>query len=77
MDGGVYSIDNADLAAGYDRVLILTLKAPVPPICVVSLRTVLATLRGGGARTEVILPDDADRVDTRLGPRERTRSFGS
>lgn len=37
MDGGCYSIDNADLAVGFDRVLILTLKAGVPPSCVVSL----------------------------------------
>jgi NTE family protein len=37
MDGGVYSIDNADLAAGCDHVLILTLPAAVPPLCVVSL----------------------------------------
>lgn len=58
MDGGVYSIDNADLAAGYDQVLILTLRARVPPICVVSLETAIETLRDGGARVEVVFPDD-------------------
>jgi NTE family protein len=59
MDGGVYSIDNADLAAGYDRVLILTLRARVPPICVVSFEAALETLRSDGTRVEVIFPDEA------------------
>ncbi len=62
MDGGVYSIDNADLAAGYDRVLVLTLRARVPPICVVTLEVALATLRDGGAQVEVILPDEASEA---------------
>ena len=37
MDGGVYSTDNADLAMGFERVLILTLKRGNPPTCIVSL----------------------------------------
>jgi hypothetical protein len=37
MDGGVYSTDNADLAMGFERVLILTLKPGNPPTCIVSL----------------------------------------
>jgi NTE family protein len=59
MDGGVYSIDNADLATGYDRVLILTLRARVPPTSVVSLEAALEALRGKSAQVEVIFPDEA------------------
>jgi NTE family protein len=59
MDGGCYSIDNADLAGGFDRVLILTLKAGVPPSCVVSLEAALETLQRNGAKVVVVRPDEA------------------
>jgi NTE family protein len=59
MDGGVYSIDNADLAMGCNEVLILTLPARVPPLCVASLDTAVDTLRRGGARVDVVHPDEA------------------
>jgi len=59
MDGGCYSIDNADLAGGFDRVLILTLKAGVPPSCVVSLEAALETLQRNGAKVVVVHPDEA------------------
>ena len=59
MDGGVYSIDNADLAAGCDDVLIVTLPARVPPLCVSSLDSAVAALKRSGARVEVVHPDDA------------------
>jgi NTE family protein len=59
MDGGCYSIDNADLAVGFDRVLIFTLKAGVPPSCVVSLEAAVDTLRSGGAQVVVVRPDEA------------------
>lgn len=58
MDGGVYSIDNADLATGCDRILILTLPARVPPLCVTSLNTAVDTLRRTGARVDVVHPDE-------------------
>jgi NTE family protein len=61
MDGGVYSIDNADLAAGCERVLILTLPARVPPLCVASLDAAVDTLRRGGARVNVVHPDEASQ----------------
>ncbi len=62
MDGGVYSIDNADLAAGCAHVVIVTLPARVPPICIASLDSAVATLQRGGARVEVIHPDEASQA---------------
>jgi NTE family protein len=62
MDGGVYSIDNADLAAGCDCVLVLTLPARVPPICVVSLEAAIERVRRSGAHVEVVLPDEASQA---------------
>jgi NTE family protein len=62
MDGGVYSIDNADLALGCDDVLILTLPARVPPLCVASLDAAVDTLRRDGTRVDVIHPDEASQV---------------
>lgn len=61
MDGGVYSIDNADLAGGCDRVLILTLPARVPPLCVASLDTAVDTLKRSGARVDVVHPNQASQ----------------
>ena len=62
MDGGVYSIDNADLAVGCDRVLILTLPARVPPLCVASLDAAVDTLRRSGAVVDVVHPDEASQA---------------
>jgi NTE family protein len=59
MDGGCYSIDNADLAAGHDRVLILTLKAGNPPSCIVLLPEAVKILEDGGAQVVVVHPDEA------------------
>jgi hypothetical protein len=60
MDGGAYSTDNADLAPGYDGVLILALRAGRPPLAVVSLEAAVARLRRcGGTTVEVMHPDDA------------------
>lgn len=59
MDGGLYSIDNADLALGCEHVLILTLPARVPPLCIVSLDSAVDTLRRSGARVDVVHPDEA------------------
>jgi NTE family protein len=58
MDGGVRSPDNADLAAGYPRITVISplgldsaLPSPFP------LRAVVAELRDGGAAVTVIVPD--------------------
>lgn len=58
IDGGYYSGDNADLAAGHGRVLVLTLKAPPWAMRLVSLEAGLAELRASGAEVELIQPDD-------------------
>ncbi|MDQ2665816.1 MAG: patatin-like phospholipase family protein [Gemmatimonadota bacterium] len=60
FDGGYYSSDNADLAIGFDRVLILSLIRPpgVPFVPVVAREESVARLRDSGSSVEVILPDD-------------------
>jgi NTE family protein len=60
VDGGFYSSDNADLAAGFDRVMILALRLPpgIPSMSIVSLDATVKTLRDGGALVEVVHPDE-------------------
>jgi NTE family protein len=59
IDGGFYSTDNADLAVGFDRVMILALKSGVPPVSVISLEAAVEALRTSGAQGEVVHPDEA------------------
>lgn len=59
IDGGYHSGDNADLALGYDLVLILSLIAPPQAMRLVSLDAAVETLRASGAQVEVIHPDAA------------------
>jgi NTE family protein len=59
VDGGFFSIDNADLARGASRVLVLTLPARVPSICVVSLTDAVRALEQSGAVVKVVHPDSA------------------
>ena len=61
FDGGYYSSDNADLAAGFDRVMILSLIRPpgVPFVPLVSVEESINALREGGSLVELILPDEA------------------
>jgi NTE family protein len=56
MDGGSYSLENADLAAGYDRVLVVSLPAAVPPISLVAAEGLRQELRG--AQVVVVQPDE-------------------
>lgn len=58
FDGGYHSGDNADLAVGYERVLILSLVAPPQAMRLVTLDAAVGTLRAAGAHVEVIHPDD-------------------
>jgi NTE family protein len=58
MDGGFYSITNADLAADYERILILTLRSGIPPLSVVSLETELQILKAHKRAVEVVYPDE-------------------
>ncbi len=61
FDGGFYSTDNADLATGFDRVMILALQpGPLgaPSMSLVKLEAAIKTLRSGGAQVECIHPDE-------------------
>ena len=60
LDGGYYSSDSADLATGYDRVMILSLIRPpgVAFVPLVSLEESVTNLRDSGSLVEVILPDE-------------------
>ena len=60
VDGGFYSSNNADLATGFDRVMVLALKTPpnVPYKKLVSLDEGVKTLEDNGALVEVIHPDE-------------------
>jgi NTE family protein len=58
MDGGVRSSDNADLAAGYPQITVISplgLDSAMPSSF--PLRAVVADLRDGGAAVTVIVPD--------------------
>jgi NTE family protein len=63
VDGGVRSAENADLAAGCDRVLVLQVVANPGST---DLDDQLATLREQGSRVSVIRPDTA--ATAALGP---------
>jgi NTE family protein len=60
IDGGYRSVENADLAAGYGRVLVL---APLgggswhPPEWGTHLAAQVDRLRAGGSRAETVVPD--------------------
>ncbi len=60
IDGGFYSSDNADLAAGFDRVMVVALQAgpAFPSMSLVSLDTAVSALRRGGAQVDIIHPDE-------------------
>ena len=60
IDGGYYCTDNADLAAGCDRVLVLALKRPpeIPSQSVATLDESVAILRESGSQVRVIQPDE-------------------
>jgi NTE family protein len=61
LDGGFASTANADLALGYDEVLVLGFRAAGPSgdRMEARLQPQLAGLRERGARVEAILPDAA------------------
>lgn len=73
ISGGVRSVDNADLAAGYRTVIVLSpfsgRSGPLPPGQFEGLRrppgadltSEVEGLRSAGSRVEVIIPDSASR----------------
>jgi len=60
MDGGVRSADNADLAAGAERIVVVSplgMNSEIPTL--LPLRAVVEGLRDGGASVTVVSPDGA------------------
>ncbi len=78
LNGGYRRSENADLAAGYGRVLVFSPfggRSRMPPAWGMDLATQVAELRAGGSRVETVFPDagagdvfDANALDpsTRL-----------
>ncbi|MFJ8886624.1 patatin-like phospholipase family protein [Streptomyces sp. NPDC102402] len=60
IDGGVHSPANAQLAAGYERVVVIAPTATGNKV-IVSARAQAAELEAAGARVEVITPDAGTR----------------
>jgi NTE family protein len=64
IDGGYRRNENADLAAGYARVLVLSPfggRSRHPPEWGMALATQVQELRAGGSRVETIFPDGNSR----------------
>lgn len=59
IDGGYHSSDNADLAMGYDRVLVLALRSPPQAMRLIPIEAGIEALRAGGAQVAVVHPDEA------------------
>ena len=59
IDGGFYSSDNADLAAGFDQVIVFALRPPRPSLCLASLDEAVERVSRTGSRVEVVYPDRA------------------
>lgn len=60
MDGGVRSADNADLAAGAERIIVISpmgMDSPLPTF--MPLSEALSGLKDGGATVTLISPDEA------------------
>ena len=59
FDGGYHSSNNADLAAGFDEVIVLSLRAPPGALALVPLVQTVTALKASGVRVTVIQPDEA------------------
>ena len=78
INGGYRRSENADLAAGYDRVLVLSPfggRSRMPLQWGMDLATQVAELRAGGSRVEAVFPDsgagdvfDANALDPSTRP---------
>lgn len=69
VDGGVRSVDNADFAAGHDRVIVLAPMGNADPFPgTVPLETVAEELRAAGAAVDVFVPDEASLAAIGLNP---------
>jgi NTE family protein len=69
VDGGVRSSDNADLAAGFGQVVVVSpLGYGAPAISPVQLSEVVGQLRAAGSAVTVIVPDEASATAMGANP---------
>jgi NTE family protein len=69
MDGGARSSDNADLALGYARTVIVSpMGTARPEITGESLEQQIETLKSGGGKTYLVEPDEASKSAIGLNP---------
>ena len=69
MDGGARSSDNADLALGYARTLIVSpMGTARPEITGESIEQQVETLRNAGGKTYLVEPDEASKSAIGLNP---------
>ena len=69
MDGGARSSDNADLALGYARTVIVSpMGTARPEITGESLEQQVETLKSAGGKTYLVEPDDASKTAIGLNP---------
>jgi NTE family protein len=69
MDGGVFSVDNAQLAAGAQRIIIASPFGSVSPAPAgYHLNDAIAKLEADGSKVLVVAPDDAARAAMGANP---------
>lgn len=59
IDGGFHSSDNADLAVGFDQVIVFALRPMGPSLSLGSLDKSASLLAAQGSKVEVVYPDEA------------------
>jgi NTE family protein len=62
IDGGYHSSNNADLAIGFEEIIVLSLRAPPGALALVPLEETVPALEASGARVTVIRPDEASEA---------------
>lgn len=81
MDGGMRSATNADLAAGYDHVLVVTVTAggegPMAEAAQKRLEGEFDAIRARGGKVSVISPDEASRRAFGLNLMDFTKRAGA
>jgi NTE family protein len=84
MDGGMRSGTNADVAKGYDRVLVVAVRAgtaqennPMAELSRKKLEDELDVLRSGGAEVELVVPDAGTAAAMGLNLMDFTKRGGA
>ena len=61
IDGGYHSSNNADLASGFDEVIVLSLRAPPGALALFPVDETVAAMKDSGVRVVLIQPDEASQ----------------